>query len=63
MGNRTFRTNQGSRSVVTYVQDGFYMSRLWVNCTDAELGTATLTHRNHTTEKGARRWAGEVLAR
>ena len=61
--SRTFRTNCGSRSVVTHVQDGIYSSRLWVNCTESELGSATLTNSTHRSESGARNWAGKVLAR
>lgn len=67
--SRTFYTSVGSRTVVTYVQDGSYSSRLWVNCKAeiknpaVDLGDATLVARNHSSEAGARKWAAKAVAR
>lgn len=67
--SRTFYTSVGSRTVVTHVQNGSYSSRLWVNCKpeiknpSVDLGSATLTARNHTSEAGARKWAAKAVTR
>ena len=51
-------TWQGSRVVFTICNSPkHYNSRLYVNHGE----TATLTHANHKTKKGAIRWANKVL--
>lgn len=53
-----FVTVNGSRKVISFSNDGkHYSSRLYVNNGE----TATPTNADHTTEKGARRWAKKVL--
>lgn len=56
MTKHTF-TN-GSRSVITNEQNGFFFSRVWLNYGE----TAGYTNANHTTFKGAERWAKKQLA-
>jgi len=66
--SKSFYTSNGSRTVVTYVQDGTYSSRLWVNCKPevknpaVDLGDATLVACKHTSEAGARKWAAKALS-
>ena len=52
-----FETRNGSRVVITSIQEGDYESRLYVN--DGK--TATLQYATHRTESGARRWAKKIL--
>lgn len=60
--SRTIRTSMGSRTVITNEQDGIYRSRLYVNCSGTDLGSATLVARKHTSRSGALAWASKVLA-
>ena len=54
---------KGSRAVsISVYTPNRVEARLYVNCTQAELGDATLTAGKFTTLRGAVRWAHKALA-
>lgn len=57
MNNKTHTFVNGSRSVKTLEQNGFFYSRVWLNNGE----TAGYTNATHTTYKGAKRWAEKQL--